>query len=230
MAMSAAFVRWIAGFMTGAGTRRDGAIVAADFAGVERSRRELTGALITEVGFPRLDAGDRNAVQLSVGLAVENIAVRPGDAARKLAPPAGQVGQRRWTACAFRLRLDGLDQACRRVTKVDAFAVKQPVIEHHVGGALAPVKLPGAIELPQLAFYVPEADAQPFADAWRDRRAPLTGALIYLTGDGAELMEVSFGGASIAAVVPDHCDAQSEDIKLTKVEVGVEGMAFAYKA
>jgi phage tail-like protein len=227
MAMAAPFVRWIASFMAGGAVRKNGAIIAADFAGMERSRRELIGAVITEVAFPRLDAQDRGAAYLTVGLAVEGIAVKPGDPGRRLVAPAGQGAQRQWTACNFRLRIDGLEQACRRVTKIDAFAVKQSVVEHHVGGALSPIKVPGAIELPTVTAYVPETDAQPFADALRDRHAPLTGALEYLARDGRTLMEVSLRGASIAAVAPDRCDAQTEDIKLVKVELCIEGMAFA---
>nr|HEX4319184.1 phage tail protein [Kofleriaceae bacterium] len=228
MAMSEPFTRWIADFFAGHATRKTGAIVAADFSYVERARRELDGLLIKELTFPRLDATDHGAAYMTVGLAVESIAFKRGDDRTRIQPAAGTAAQKRWSAANFRLRLDGLDDACRRVTKVDAFTVKQAIAEHHLGGLLAPIKIPGAIEFPTLAFYVPEIDAQPFADAMVAQHGPLTGALDCLDGTGRTLLSVGVAGAQLVAVAPDRCDAASEDIKLVKIELATEVMSFTY--
>jgi phage tail-like protein len=228
MALSQPFARWIADFLAGRGTRRTGAIVAADFSHVERARRELAGAMIAELGFPKLDAADHAAACLTVGLAVEAIAFAPGDGARKLPPPRGLDAQKQWTASRFRFRVDGLEAACARVARVDGFTVKQAVVEHHAGGALAAMKAAGVVEFPNLAFYVPEPDAQPFADALVARRAPLTGALECFDPAGRTLFELGYRGAAIVGVVPERCDASSEDIKLVKVELCTEAMEFRY--
>jgi phage tail-like protein len=228
MALSQPFARWVADFLAGRGARKNGAIVAADFSHAERARRELAGAMITELGFPKLDAADHAAAYLTVGLAVEAIAFSPGDATRKLPPPSGVDAQKRWTASSFRFRVDGLESACARVARVDAFTVKQAVVEYHAGGALAPFKMPGIVEFPNLAFYVPEPDAQPFADALASRRAPLNGALECFDAAGRTLFELGYRGAAIVGVVPERCDASSEDIKLVKVELCTEAMEFRY--
>jgi len=228
MALSQPFARWIADFLAGRGPRRTGAIVAADFSHAERARRELTGAVITELTFPKLDASDHAGASLGIGIAVEAIAMAPGDPTRKLPPPNGLDAQKRWTASRFRFRVDGLESACARVARIDGFTVKQAMVEHHVGGALAPIKVPGAVEFPNLACYVPEPDAQPFADALASRRAPLTGALECFDAAGRTLFELGYRGAAVVGVVPERCDASSEDIKLVKVELCTEAMEFRY--
>jgi hypothetical protein len=46
---------------------------------------------------------------------------------KKLDPPAGFNAQKLWTACNFNFKLDDYADACARVTKVDAFTVKQNI-------------------------------------------------------------------------------------------------------
>jgi hypothetical protein len=228
MAMSEPFWRWLAAFMAGTGVAKTGAIVAADFSYVERARRELAGLVVKEIAFPRLDASDRGPAHMTVGLAVESVVVKPGDARTRLAPPAGLDAQKRWSAAGFRLRVDGLEAACRRVTKIDAFTIKQAIVEHEVGGLRGALKTPGPIELPNLAFYVPECDAQPFVDAAIGANDARTGEIQCLDGAGRTLLAVGFRGARFVAVAPERCDAASEDIKLCKIEVTTEAMSFDY--
>jgi phage tail-like protein len=237
MSMSPPFYDWIKTFFAGEGQRKNGAIVAADFYYNERARREFKEALIKELTFPKLDGGDKSAAYMSVGIAVEDIAFKPGGG-QKLAQSPGTEGQKLWSANNFRFRLDGYEQACRRTTKVDSFTIKQTIVEHHVGGRQSAIKLPSQIEFPNLAFYVPESDAQPFFDH-HTRRAMQpkreikqgggTGAIEVFDQDGKTIFGLEFYGAEIFNVAPDKADASSEDIKLVKVELYTETMTFSYK-
>jgi phage tail-like protein len=233
MAMSQPFYDWVSKFFTGNVDRRTGAIIAADFYYNERARRTFTNALISEVTIPKLDATDKNAAYMTVGLSVEDIAFAVGTGA-KIHQPDGMPQQKLWTACNFRFTLSGFEDACRRVSKIDSFTVKQTVIEHHVGGVRTPFKLPSRIEFPNISFYVPEADAAKFyAQATANGRngnwGQLNGQIEFLDNSLQKtLASVAFLHADIVSVTPDRADASTEEIKQVKVELYAELMGFSY--
>lgn len=234
MAMSQPFYDWIEKFFAGNAERKTGAIVAADFYYNERARREFAGAMIKELTFPKLDGSDKNAAYMSVGIAVESIDFKAGDAKKKLPVPTGFDAQKLWTACNFSFRIDGFEDACKRVSKIDSFTIKQNVIEYHMGGQRAPVKTPSGIDFPNLSFYVPEADAAKFTDHVKDRvvkgtvPGKLHGHLQTFDSGRSLLFDVEFMGGDILSVTPDRSDSSSEEIKQVKVELYTEGMTFKY--
>lgn len=233
MAMSKPFYAWIEAFFEGKAQRKNGAIVAADFYYAERARREFTEAMIKELTFPKLDGQDKNAAYMNVAVSVEDMAFKPG-AGRRLPVPTGMNTQKLWTSCNFRFRLDSFEAQCRRVTKIDSFTVKQNITEYHAGGMRAPIKTPSAIDFPNLTFYVPEADAQPFLDHFMRRgvkgQVPgrLTGEITTFDNEGRDLFTLHYYGADIANVQPDKSDAGSEEIKQVKIELYIERMKFVY--
>jgi phage tail-like protein len=244
MAMSKPFYDWIADFFKGVATYKTGAIVACDFYYKQRARREFKGALIKELTFPKLDATDKNPAYMNIGVAVEDITFKAGDNSQLLPPGKGCDGQKLWTCCNFRFDLDGFSDACRRVTKVDAFTLKQNIVEYHMGGHTAPTKTPSAMEYPTLSFYVPEADAQPFLDHFNKRamqekrelmthqeKSPKTrhtGQIVTYDNGNSNLFTVEFYEAEIIAVTPDKSDASSEEIKQVKIDLYCEWMEFTY--
>jgi phage tail-like protein len=232
MAMSEPFYVWISNFFNGKADRKTGAIVAADFYYKERARRDFTEAMIKELTFPKLDATDKNPAYMTVALAVEDIVFKKGNGA-KIVQPLGFNKQKLWTAANFNFRIDGFD-CCRRVSKIDSFTVKQNIIEHNVGGMRGTTKTPSPIEFPQLTFYLPEADAHPLHDHAMKRikrgeaGMPLHGALETYDHDHRTLCTLEFFGAEVVSVTPDRSDSSSEEIKMSKVEIYTERMAFTY--
>ena len=238
MSMSEPFYKWIENFFTGVPARKNGAIVAADFNYKERARREFKEALIKELTFPKLDGQDKNAAYMTLALAVEEIVFLPGKGGT-LAAAAGTEKQKLWASCNFSFTLDGFDSACKRVSKIDSFTIKQNIVEYHTGTQRAPIKTPSQIEFPQITFYVPEADAQPFVDRFKARavQGELRGAsenkageLIVFDADvnKNQLFSLQFYGADILSVTPDKADATSEEIKQVKIELYTERMEFKY--
>jgi len=237
MAMSEPFAAWIEKFFMGKADRKNGAIVAADFYYKERARREFKDAMIKELSFPKLEGQDKNAAYMSVSLAVEDIHFKKGSNAKIQAPKTNP--QKLWTACNFRFELAGFNT--RRCAKIDPFTIKQEITEYHVGGHLAPIKTPTRVDFPNISFYVPEADSQPFADhLTNDNKihnknsvhaaSKLHGSITALDQQSRELFHLSFTGADIVSVTPDKADAQSEEIKLVKVELYTEAMEFKYNS
>jgi phage tail-like protein len=235
MSMSKPFYDWLANFFDGKAERKNGAIVAADFYYKERARREFTQAMIKEMTFPKLDGQDKNPTYMSIAMAVEGIVFKKGEG-RQVNPPAGFNQQKLWTASNFRFRLDGFEAPCRRVSKIDSFTVKQNIVEYHAGSMRAPIKTPSQIDFPQISFYVPEADAQPFMDHFTKRgvngEVPgrLTGMIQTFDNDNRDLFTLSFYGADICNVQPDKSDSASEEIKQVKIDLYTESMKFEYLA
>lgn len=233
MALAEPFYDWISKFFTGKTVRKNGAIIAADFKYKERARREFTNAIISEITLPALNAADKNAAYMGVSIAPEKIVFTKGSGGQ-LGPAKGMDAQKLWTSANFRFTIDGFDDACRRVTKVDAATVKMNVIEHHVGGHLEPYKFGSRIDYPNLTFTVPEVDVQPLVDNtqafWNERKRPanFTGSIEYLDNSLAVLATLKFNGANIVSIAPDRSDATTEEIKMVKVELYTEGMALTF--
>src|SRR5262245_18624545 len=98
MSMSHPFYEWIKGFIDKKPTRKNGAIVAADFQHKERARREFKEALIRELVFPKLDGSDKGAAFMTIGIAVEEIVFKPGEG-KDVSQSFGHNNQKRWNSC-----------------------------------------------------------------------------------------------------------------------------------
>lgn len=241
MSMSEAFYTWIANFFKGVPDRTNGAVVAADFNYSERARREFKEAMIKELTFPKLDGQDKNPAYMTVALAVEEIVFLPGNKSRRVADAAGTENQKLWASCNFSFSLDGLDAACKRVSKIDSFTIKQNILEYHTGAQRAPLKMPSQIDFPQITFYVPSADAAPFLKRFKERGVEgalrgnsqnKSGELVVFDADEAknELFSLQFFGADILNVQPDKADSTTEEIKQVKIDLYTERMEFKYLA
>lgn len=238
MSMSKPFYAWIEKFFTGVPDRKNGAVVAADFNYKERARREFKEALIKELTFPKLDGQDKNPAYMTVALAVEQIVFLPGTN-RDISEASNPDKQKNWASCNFRFSLDGFAEACKRVSKIDSFTIKQNIIEYHTGSQRHPIKTPSQIDFPQLTFYVPEADAEPFIKRFKEMgvdgklrgASDKNGELVVFDADEKqnELFSLQFFGADIANVQFDKGDATSEEIKQVKIDLYTERMKFTYK-
>lgn len=228
---------WIAEYMAGNPTRRSGALLAADYEYTEKARREFTEALIAEVAFPKFDAQDKNPANVVVTVHPEKMTYAKGTGKSVIGADPFSPKQKAVSACNFEFIVDGFKDACKRVNKVDGFSVKCKIIEHPVSTRIESVKVPGKMELPNVTFYVPEIDAQPFLDHHTknamkgERGAPIPSAtLTFHNNAKTERGSVTFTGCTIFSVVQDKNDATSEDIRMVKVEMAIEGIKFENKS
>lgn len=120
--MDKSFYHWIAVALQGEHVRLNGAILGTDFQGTVVSRLEFQNALITEVGFPALDATSKDAAKLSIVLSPEQTVLNR-KASGKVSVKGG-AAQKRWLSSSFRLSIDQFDS--KKVSKVDALTVKLP--------------------------------------------------------------------------------------------------------
>jgi T4-like virus tail tube protein gp19 len=167
-------------------TRRNGSVIEVGADGKPRAERAFSNALISETGFPALDAASKEAAFLTVRLTPEQVVLgKPSEA--KL--PAQPKPQKQFLPANFRFELGTLD--CSRVSKIDAFTVKQTMSAVDVGETRIVEKEPTVIEFPNLRVTFAAADA-PSWQSWfdefvvkgsNDDQHELAGAIVFLAPD-----------------------------------------------
>jgi hypothetical protein len=133
--------------------------------------------------------------------------------------------------------IDGLDQACARVNKIEALTVKQKNVDEPVGQLRDYPKEPASIEVPNLVFTFPENNGQQVID-WHKQMViegingqnmEKGGTLEYLTPDLKEVIfKITFTNMGIFKLTPDKAEAQNETIRRLKAELYCEEMKFEY--
>jgi phage tail-like protein len=234
-AMTGSFWDWVQGSLERKPTRRDGAVVAYDFDQKERSRRTFKAALISEIGFPALDASSKTAALLSVKVSPEHIEFAEGDGSRMTSQANNNemTKQKHWLSCNFNFALERFkgDSALRNC-KIEAFTIKQNIIVNNVGFEQEARKEAGRLDLPQIVVTFPESMAKDWF-AWFDKANRegkhadqfTTGQIQYLSSDNrTELMRMELDGVSLLSIEIDKLEAHREGISNVKVTLNVEGM------
>src|SRR5829696_682984 len=195
---------WIAETWAGTARRRSVVVTEADQTLAERSRREFDDALVTEVSFPPFDAASKDPVQLTVKVAPGSTTTTKGSGAKIAAPVAKQ--QKRSLASNFRLELDGLD--CKRVSKIDAFAVKERGAAEDGGRVRDRGRRETTTEFPNLRVALAEASAQTWVEWFDDfvvkgnngDDREKNGAIVYLDPTLKELARIELANVGIYAL------------------------------
>ena len=197
--MSSTFFDWLGLTTALKQERRDGAVVATDLDGKERSRLEFARALVRSIALPALDAASKDAANLTVTLAPEQTRRRAGTGARIEAGPVAP--QKKWLPANFRLRIDELE--CRKVTAVAPITITTALAEQAVGELRDSRREPEHLEVSDLVVTLPETDAATW-DSWFESFViggvvqEKSGTLEYLAADlKAVLFTLSFAGLGI---------------------------------
>ncbi len=235
MAMSPSFWKWVQASLEYKPQRRNGALVSYDFDFKERSRRSFYRALISEIGFPALDASSKSTAVINIKFSPERLEWKKGDeSALGSGQAQNQVSkQKLWLSSNFRFELDKMrgDPKLRNV-KVEAFTVKQNVIANPVGYEQDTRKEVGRLELPQIVVTFPESAAEPWMD-WYDTAVAkgdrsdqyTTGVISYLAADlNRELARLELGGVSLVSLEIDKYEAAKEQIATVKATLNIEAL------
>jgi hypothetical protein len=126
--MTKSFYEWIQASVDHQYKRiTSGAVITADYNFKECGRLNFFNALITEIGFPAVDASSKDACKMSIKFSPEYTRNQP----KTGGPINGQLGkgqQKKWLPCNFKLEIDGCKTACSWVNKVEALTIKQKVV------------------------------------------------------------------------------------------------------
>lgn len=235
-AMSPPFWKWVASSLDGKPQRRNGALVGYDFDFCERSRRSFFSGLIAEIGFPALDGASKNSAGLTVKITPEHIEYKKGDG-HKLSGSQAQdqmTKQKRWLTSNFRFSLDRFKGGdAMKSVKVEAFTVKQNVIDNPVGNEKYSRKEVGRLELPNIVVTFPESQMEEWMKWWDESVAKgnrkdqyTTGVITYYASDmSTELMHIELAGVSLLSIELDKYEAHKEAIATAKATLNIEGLA-----
>jgi phage tail-like protein len=235
MAMSPAFWKWVKASLENKPQRRNGALVGYDFNNNERSRRTFYNALISQVQFPALDPTSKTPATMQVTISPERLDFKKGDMAKlgQNTAPNEAPKQKRWLTSNFRLEVDRFkgDESLKTLS-VDAFSVKQNVIQQNVGFELETRKAVGRLELPQIVVSIPESKGSEWIK-WYERAIvkgnrkdqTTTGVLTYYSTDKEELMRIEFAGMSLANLEVDKYDSKKSNIANITATLNVEAMS-----
>jgi phage tail-like protein len=236
MAMSQSFYGWVTEFFNRKLTRKNGAIILADFNYKERARRSFMDALISEVQIPTLDASSKEAMFITIKLAPEAMTYETIAAGKKIANAERKVGNKSWHSANFAFSIDGYGDEFRRVTKVDGFSIKQQILEYPSGHRRTPIRVPGRLEYPNLTVYIPSVDADKVITQANKRlltyEAPPPGGMngiIELKDPHLNNMcTITLTGVDIVSAEPQKSDAQGDSMAMVKVMIQCEKMTFTY--
>jgi len=237
--MSKAFYQWIQDSFDHKHTRKNGAIVAANYDYKEHSRLTFTNALVTEIGMPALDAASKDAAKMTIAFDPEYCRTTTTDGGKAVGGATKADVQKKWLPANFKLRIDGMDEACSRVNKIEALVVKQKVVENAVGELRDYEKEAASVEIPNLVITFPESHAKCFYD-WhesfvirgengQDKEKGAT--LEYKTPDHKEtLFTLTFSNLGIFKLTPDKVEAGNEQIRRVKAEMYCEDIKFNFQS
>jgi len=237
--MSAGIYDWIkTGFDQTSNNRgrEDGAIIFADYDENEITRLNWLQGLMTEFSMPALDASSKDAALMTIKFQPEITRKIMGGGGKIKFPQSANI-QKQWLPSNFRLRIDGLDDPCKKVNKIEALTIKQKVTENAVGELIDYEKCPGSVEVPNLVITFSEDVAKPFYDWHEDfvikghnTEDKERGAhLEYLGSDASTvLFTMDFFHLGIFKVTPDKVEAGGEAVRRVKAEMYCEDVKFNY--
>ena len=236
--MSKKFYEWIQKSIGYDHERKNGAIVVGDYDFKETTTLEFQQGLLTEIGFPALDAASKEPCKLAVKISPERSKMKFHGRGNSILPVnIDSKKQKQWLPNNFRVDIPGLNT--KRVNKVDALVVKQKVIDNAVGEELVFEKEPAQIDFPNLVLTLPEADSKAWYD-WHqafvidgksDPSEEKGGHLEYLTPDlKTVLFTIKFYQLGIIKFTPDKLESGSDKLRMVKVEMYCEKMEFEYSS
>jgi hypothetical protein len=226
--LAAPLYDWIAASWQESPPTKSGSIVRFDFNFNAIDERDFANALLTQVAIPALDAVSKDPCRLGLKLSPEFTSHKKASGRVSGTPPGGKA----WIASHFRLAIDGLDTT--KVSRIEAFTVRRPVIIERSGGGPAQ-RIPGKLDVPDLEILVSEAASQSWSDWFddfviagnNDETHEKGGTLTFLAPDlQEELGRITFFNLGIHRFSPEPDDPSDDTIRRVRATLYCERVAF----
>jgi len=239
--MSKEFYEWMKTGFNHTSTKRgreDGAIIQADYDYNEVTRLTWTEGMVTEFGMPALDAASKDAALMSIKFRPETTR-RTWGAGGKVTFASDSKKAKQWLPSNFKLRIDGLDNGCMKVNKIEALTIKQKVTENAIGEH-RDYQIEGtSVEVPNLVITTSESHADDFYKWHEDfvikgkngEEYEKTASLEYLTSDLLTvLFTLNFKHLGIFKISPDKAEAGAEPVRRVKIEMYCEEIDYTFSS
>jgi hypothetical protein len=230
MSGSASVLQWIQSSWNKDFQTRSGQINHANFNMEKVFEHEFSDALITETTFPALDGASKEAAYLKVKFQPKAIASKKCGG-EKLTPVGGGK-QKHWLCSAFRLNIDGIDDA-KYANKIESFTIKQNVKKLYVGRHRELEIAPTKIDFPNIVGTISLEKADGILDWYndyvvkgkKDPKAQKSGSLEFLSPDRSKtLFRITMFHMGILKASVQQSTANSDSIKRVKFELYVSDM------
>ena len=230
--MSTLFFEWIASTLDRKHTRKDGAISFQDYTGSEKERLAWQNGIISEIGFPALDASSRDSARLAVTVRPELTQHNKGSGLKSQVKTEAKQGK--WLASNFRLTIDGVD--CTSVRRVDGLTVVQRAAPDAIGETHIDVET-STLQIPDVVVTVAELHASDFL-AWHDdfvvkgnngQDQEKEGKLEFLSANRQDvLFTLSLHGLGIFRIRRVKETAGAAAVATVEAHMYCESMSFSY--
>jgi hypothetical protein len=231
LSMGQALGGWIKSSLALNPERKHGSIVATSVEGKAQSYCHFSDTLIEEITVPAMDASSKEAAYFTIRFQPEELSYEKGDDA--VVTSRADVRKPLWLAGNFRLGIG--DLPCQRVTKIDAFTIRQRIVESSVGQLRsASTKEPVNIQVPNLKVTLSAADAGAWQDWFsefvirghNDQGSELHGTLEFLDPSMKEVLgSIEFSQLGIISLAPATAETRGESLPQYVAELYVESMA-----
>jgi hypothetical protein len=228
LGLGAPLYDWIAASWLESPPSKSGSIVRFDLNFNAIDERDFANALLTEVVIPALDAASKDPGLLGLKLSPEFTSHKKATGTISGTPPGGMA----WIASNFRLAIDGLDTT--RVSRIEAFTVRRPVIIERIGGQ-PPHRIPGKLDVPDVEILLSEAASQSWSDWFddfviagdNDETREKGGTLTFLAADlQEELGRITFFNLGIRRFSPEPDDPSTDAIRRVRATLYCERVQF----
>lgn len=174
--MSKAFYEWIKASFDRRHARVDGAIHSADYDGNIVSTMDFFHGLLTEVGFPALDAASKDGAKMTLKFAPELTRHKKGSGKVDVAAHTlGKGEQKKWQPAGFRFDYAGCGEPCKEAVRLSNVYVKLGA-PPATGQTAAPLRTSNIV-----VTMPPPQDLM----RWAADASVRDGTLEYLMGDGS---------------------------------------------
>jgi len=223
--MSKDFYDWIRQASLQKALFKNGAIGVFDFQGKAQRHLEWSHGVLTEVDFPALDAGSKEPFEMVVKITPETARSVSGNG-----KAAASKAQKHWLRSSFRLKIDGLEEACKSVSKIEPVSLKTHVTRDSIGSARDFSRIVIEQTDPSnLLITLPQGKAKPFADWFQSfviegRSTPeneKSGTL------ECGLFRLDFRGLGPLQMKYDKSDASKDSIDRVMLEMYCQSIAFS---
>jgi len=234
--MSKGFYEWIAKTLELTFPRKNGAIITTGSNNQTMSRLEFYNGLISEIGFPALDAASKDAGKLTIKIVPETTRDQRNQTGTASASTSSQLGsiQQRWLCSNFRLQIAGLD--CTRVNRIEALSIQQPVVANLLGESRGYQTEASHLDFSNVAITLTDSQAQSFYDWHEDfvikgnngQAMEKNGTLEFLTSDLKEVIfRLTLSNLGIFRLAREPLD-RSGNIRRVRAEMYCNKMTLEY--
>ncbi|GAB4514483.1 MAG: hypothetical protein Tsb0020_33020 [Haliangiales bacterium] len=213
---------------------KDCALTAADFNYKAMARRVFKRGYIKKVSLPAFDASNKENAYFTIEIDPEEIEYEDGGG--QTITGTENAATKKWMCSNFQFELAGLEDACKRISKIDSMSLEQKVALDQVGEFRTPTKHASSLVVPDISLTISTADIKPWADWHRsfviqgqsDDSQEKTATLRLLGPDMSEVLcTIDFDHVGIMSLEQEAFEANSENVSRFTVKLYTEKMTFS---